>query len=64
MLAHGALTRDVPDEAIDSVLALLCGYFFKRGDEPVPPTSPYLRQHQQWCAEVTWDWLAERRGWS
>jgi aminoglycoside phosphotransferase (APT) family kinase protein len=64
VLAHSELTREVPDEAIDSMLALLCGYFFQRGDEPVPPTSPYLRQHQQWFAEVTWDWLAERRGWS
>ncbi len=63
LLAERPLTRDVPPEHIDRVLALLCGYFLKQRDEPVPPTSPYLRQHQAWCAEVAWSWLAERRGW-
>ena len=42
-----AATRDVPAEHIDRVLALLVGYFFRQRDEPVPPTSPYLRQHQR-----------------
>lgn len=63
VLATRALTRDVPAESVDSVLALLAGYFLRQGDEPVPSTSPYLRQHQRWCAEVTWDWLTRRRGW-
>ena len=30
-----------------------CGYFLKSAADPVPPTSPYLRDHQRWCAEVT-----------
>lgn len=62
-LASRRLLRDVPDESIDAVLALLVGYFFSQCDQPVPPTSPHLRDHQRWQGEVCWDWLAERRGW-
>ena len=58
------LTRDVPDESIDIVLALVTGYFLRQARQPSPPTSPYLRPHQQWQGEVCWDWLCERRGWS
>jgi aminoglycoside phosphotransferase (APT) family kinase protein len=64
VLAERALTRDVPAEHVDIVLALLAGYFLKQKDDPVPPASPYLRQHQAWQGEVVWAWLAERRGWS
>ena len=64
VLAERALTRGVPPEHVDAVLALLAGYFLKQRDEPVPPASPYLRQHQSWQGEVVWAWLAERRGWS
>jgi len=64
IVAERALTQDVPAESIDVVLALLAGYFRKQGDQPAPPTSPHLRRHQAWCAEVTWDWLGERRGWT
>ena len=63
VLASRRLTRDVPPEAIDRVLALLVGYFLKSGDDPVPPTSPFLREHQRWQGEVCWHWLCERRGW-
>lgn len=63
ILRDRALTRDVPAEHVDSVLALLAGYFFQKRDEPAPATSPWLRTHQSWCAEVTWGWLCERRGW-
>ena len=34
-----------------------------RRDQPVPPTSPHIRDHQRWQGEVCWDWLCERRGW-
>ncbi len=64
VLATRRLTRDVPAEAIDRVLALLVGYCFKSADEPVPLTSPYLREHQRWQGEVCWHWLCERRGWA
>jgi Phosphotransferase enzyme family len=63
VLASRALTREVPPEDVDSVLALLVGYFFKAADDPVPPTSPYLRDHQRWQGQVVWQWLCERRGW-
>ncbi len=63
LLRQRRLTRDVPDDDIDAVLAGLAGFFkvFARG--PVPPSSPHLRDHQQWNADVTWDWLSRRRGW-
>ena len=63
VLASRPLTRDVPAESIDIVLALLTGYFLRQAEEPVPPTSPHLRDHQRWQGEVCWDWLSERRGW-
>jgi hypothetical protein len=63
VLAARRLTRDVPAESIDVVLALLVGYFFRQCEEPVPPTSPHVRDVQRWQGEVCWDWLCERRGW-
>jgi hypothetical protein len=62
-LAAHPLTSSVPAEHIDAVLALLTGFFLKSADDPVPPTSPYLRDHQRWQGDVCWDWLSERRGW-
>jgi aminoglycoside phosphotransferase (APT) family kinase protein len=64
VLAGSRLTRDVPPEAIDIVLALITGYFLRSADQPVPPTSPYVRDAQRWQGEVCWRWLSERRGWS
>lgn len=64
VLASRRLTRDVPPVSIDRVLALLVGYFLKSSDDPVPPTSPFLRDHQRWQGEVCWHWLCERRGWA
>lgn len=63
VIAERPLLRDVPGEAIDIVLALVTGYFLKSAADPVPPTSPYLRDHQRWQGEVCWEWLCERRGW-
>jgi hypothetical protein len=64
ILTERPLTRDVPSGDVDVVIALLTGYFLRQRDEPVPPSSPYLRQHQAWCAEAAWGWLADRRGWA
>lgn len=64
VLATHPLTREVPAEHVDILLALVIGYFFKSCDDPVPPTSPYIRDHQRWQGEVCWDWLRERRGWA
>ena len=52
------------NEEIGNVLAgFALGYFFFQADQPLPPTSPHLRDHQRWQGEVCWDWLCERRGW-
>ena len=42
----------------------MTAYFLKSADDPVPPTSPFLREHQRWQGEVCWEWLCERRGWA
>ncbi|MEJ7774586.1 MAG: phosphotransferase [Nocardioidaceae bacterium] len=63
VLAARPLTRDVPVEDLDTVLALLVGYFYRQCDEPVPPTSPHIRDHQRWQGDVVWAWLCERREW-
>ncbi len=64
VLAERALTRTAAPDDVDSLLALLAGYFLERRDAPVPNSSPYLRAHQDWYAEATWAWLARRRGWT
>ena len=61
--SHPLLSR-VPAEHVDIVLALVIGYFLKSADDPVPPTSPFIRDAQRWQGEVCWEWLSERRGWS
>jgi hypothetical protein len=63
VLATRPLLRDVPAEHVDIVLALVIGYFLKSADDPVPATSPYVRDAQRWQGEVLWQWLSERRGW-
>lgn len=64
VLRDHPLTCDVPEEHIDRVIALQAGFFAKAADDPVPANSPYLRQHQAICRDITWGWLAQRRGWS
>ena len=64
VLASRPLTRDVPAEHVDIVLALVAGYFLHSASQPVPPTSPHIRDAQRWQGDVVWDWLSERRGWS
>lgn len=63
VLAAHPLTSNLPPDHVDVVLALVTGYFLKSADEPVPPTSPHIRDHQRWQGDVCWDWLSERRGW-
>jgi aminoglycoside phosphotransferase (APT) family kinase protein len=63
VIAERPLLRDVPPDHLDRLLALVCGYFLKSAGDPVPPTSPYLRDVQRWQGDVVWDWLRERRGW-
>jgi aminoglycoside phosphotransferase (APT) family kinase protein len=63
VLAEHPTFAEVSAEAVDIVLSLVVGYFLKVSDDPVPPTSPHIRDHQRWQADVIWDWLCERRGW-
>jgi aminoglycoside phosphotransferase (APT) family kinase protein len=63
VLASSRLTRDVPAESVDIVLALVTGYFLMSAQQPVPATSPHVRDAQRWQGEVCWGWLAERRRW-
>lgn len=64
VVAANPLLAGVPAESVDVVLALVTGYFLRSAEEPVPPTSPHLRDAQRWQGEVCWEWLGERRGWS
>lgn len=64
LLAQRRLTRDVEPERVDVLLALLAGHFLRGRDLPTPSSSPFLRVHQEWYAQATWGWLAQRRGWS
>jgi aminoglycoside phosphotransferase (APT) family kinase protein len=64
VIAGRRLLRDVPPEHVDRVLAVVCGYFLKSADDPVPPTSPHMRDAQRWQGEVVWGWLCQRRGWA
>lgn len=64
VLATHPLTADVPADHVDVALALLAGYLLKSAEDPVPPTSPWIRAHQRRDGEVAWGWLAQRRGWA
>ena len=63
VISQRPLLSGVPAQDLDRLLALVCGYFLKSADDPVPPTSPHVREAQRWQGEVVWDWLCERRGW-
>jgi hypothetical protein len=63
VIAERRLLRDVPVDHIDRFLALLAGYLLSQAGQPVPPSSPHLRDAQRWQGEAVWDWLCERRGW-
>lgn len=62
-IAAHPLLATVPPEEIDIVLALVLGHFLWMAEQPVPHTSPYIREVQGWQGDVVHDWLAERRGW-
>lgn len=64
LLRSHRLTAGVPADHVDVWLALLLGYFAHHANQPVPPSSPYVRRAQAWQRDVVDDWLAERRGWT
>jgi hypothetical protein len=64
VIAASPLLSAVPAESVDVVLALVTGYFLTSAAQPVPPTSPHIREAQRWQGEACWAWLGERRGWT
>jgi aminoglycoside phosphotransferase (APT) family kinase protein len=60
LLAAHPLSRDVPAEAVDALLAVLWSFWAVAASEPVPEFSPHLRSHQAWYLAVTENWLRER----
>jgi Ser/Thr protein kinase RdoA (MazF antagonist) len=60
LFAAHPLGRDVDPHAVDSLLAVLWTFWAAAVDEPVPPSSPHLRDHQRWYLEATRAWLASR----
>lgn len=62
VLTEHPLTRDLDGRAVDAWLANLWFYFTTRMEDEVPHSSPHLRDHQAWYADVTEDWLAGRTG--
>lgn len=63
LFAAHPLGADVDPDALDAVLAGLCGYFVRSARSGPVATSPHLRNHQSWYAEATMSWLARRQGW-
>ena len=60
LLAAHPLTREVPAEAVDCLLAVLLTFWAATRLDAVPHGSPHLRVHQTWYADVTERWLRER----
>ena len=56
------LTR-APHQAVDAVLAGLCGYFFNAGRRPPHPALPTLKQFQRDQGAAVLGWLARRLHW-
>ncbi|WP_246021226.1 phosphotransferase [Arthrobacter echini] len=61
LLRGSTLSVGVPDDAVDSWLALLAAYMVVSGGSPEVPTSPHLRAHGRFTARIVIDWLSERR---
>ena len=63
LLEERAITRSLPEGLLDGFLALMLGYFLHQSKEPSPPTSPWLRPHQDWYALAAGRWLGLRQSW-
>lgn len=64
ILATHPRTAGLHPDAVDSWLALACGYFLHSAAQPAPSTSPWVRVAQRWQGEVCREWVCERRGWT
>jgi len=60
LIASHPLTRDVSPRAVNCLLATLWSFWATAKHDAVPHTSPHLRNHQSWYADVTREWLEER----
>lgn len=63
-LARSELSAQAAAEDIDSWLAILGAYMIFSGSKPDMPSSPMLRPHGRYTAQLIIEWLAERRGWN
>ncbi|MGH3627096.1 MAG: phosphotransferase family protein [Sciscionella sp.] len=61
LLRRHPLSQDVDPRSVDALLANLWLYFAVVRHHEVPASSPYIRVHQAWYAEVIGRWLAARR---
>ncbi|TYC97463.1 phosphotransferase [Arthrobacter echini] len=64
LLRDSALSGGVPNDAVDSWLAVLAAYMVVTGSSPEVPTSPHLRAHGRFTARIMVDWVSERRKWA
>jgi len=62
LIAAHPLTREVEPRSIDSLLAILWSFWALARTQPVPTSSPFLRDHQEWYLDVTEAWLRQRLG--
>ncbi|MGI8434621.1 MAG: phosphotransferase family protein [Nocardioidaceae bacterium] len=60
VLAQHPLTDDVDPVAVDALLAVLWSFWADGMLRPVVASSPHLRAHQAWYADVTRNWLDQR----
>lgn len=50
----------VTPELLEAGLAAILGYYLHAASQPEVPTSPHVRSHQRYYAELTWRWLNRR----
>lgn len=60
VLASFPLTREVDSRSINALLAVLWAFWGVAITQPVTASSPHLRDHQRWYADVTRRWLTDR----
>ncbi|GIH03126.1 hypothetical protein Rhe02_11930 [Rhizocola hellebori] len=64
LFAEHPLAVNLPPDALDAGLAAILGYYRYSGARPEIDTSPAVRGHQRYYADLTGRWLARRQGWA
>jgi hypothetical protein len=64
LFAGHPLAVGLPADALDAGLAAALGYYRYAGSQPEIDTSPAIRGHQRYYAELAFRWLARRQGWA